>query len=400
MTSVPADEIGLDAGVDADTAADVAAPADRSVAGLAVRLRPWLPRLALTAFALVVWFWPAAIDDPTRLRQWAEYLCIAIVAIGIDIAWGYGGMLVLGQGVFFGLGAYAMGMYLSLEQVPDGAQPEFMSLYADYDHLPLLWRPFGNLWFAAIAAVVVPMLLAAGLGWLVFNRRIRGPYFAILTQVTALVFWLLLVGQLELTAGTNGLTNFVTVFGRNKYDPDTVEWLYRLTAVALIVSLLLARQLVNSRFGKLLEATRDGEDRVRFLGYNPAVPRTVAFTVAAGLAGLGGALAAPIIGIVAPNQFAVLPSILLLAGVAFAGRGLLYPAVVGALLIGWGGTAISESRPDDWLYLQGALFVLVMALAPGGLWGLITSGARRLAGMVDRGDRAERTPSTSEGVAA
>lgn len=341
---------------------------------------PWGGRIAIILIAGALWFWPSIIDDPTRLRQWAEYLCFAIVAIGIDVAWGYGGMLALGQGVFFGLGAYCMGMYLSLEQVPDGALPEFMSLYADYTELPLLWRPFSSLWFAMAASVVVPVLVAGALGWLVFNRRIRGPYFAILTQVTALVFWLLLVGQLQLTAGTNGLTNFGTVFGRSRYDPNTIVWLFRLAVVVLVVSLILARQLVNSRFGRLLVATRDGEDRVRFLGYNPAVPRTLAFAFAAGLAGAAGALSAPIIGIVAPNQFAIVPSILMLAGVAFAGRGMLYPAVFGALLIGWGGTTISESRPDDWLYIQGALFVLVMALAPGGLVGLLVAGWSKLQG--------------------
>ncbi len=332
---------------------------------------PWLPRAFIAVFAALLWFWPAVVDDPTRLRQWAEYLCFAIVAIGIDVAWGYGGMLALGQGVFFGLGAYSIGMYLSLEQVPENAMPEFMTLYSNYTELPLLWRPFSSLWFAVGAAVVVPMLVAAALGWLVFNRRIRGPYFAILTQVTALVFWLFLVGQLELTAGTNGLTNFGTVFGRSRFDPNTVIWLYRLAAVALIVSLVLAYRLVNSRFGKLLVATRDGEDRVRFLGYNPAVPRTIAFTFAAGLAGVAGGISAPIIGIVAPDQFEILPSILMLAGVAVAGRGLLFPAVIGALFVNWSGTAISESRPDDWLYIQGGLFVLVMAVAPGGVVGIV-----------------------------
>ena len=181
--------------------------------------------------------WPEYIGDPTRIRQWAEYLCYAMIAVGISIAWGRGGMLTLGQGVFFGLGAYSMGMYLSLEQVPDGAMPEFMSLYSDYRTLPWLWQPFKHLWFAAPVAVLVPMLVAAGLGWLVFNRRIRGAYFAILTQATALVFWLLVVGQLQLTAGTNGLTNFSTVFGRSKYAPGTNEFLFGLAAVGLFVTL-------------------------------------------------------------------------------------------------------------------------------------------------------------------
>lgn len=337
---------------------------------------PWVGRLAFVAFAVVLFAWPSVLGDPTRVRQWAEYLCYAMVAVGIDVAWGYGGMLALGQGVFFGIGAYAMGMHLSLEQVPDGALPQFMSLYSDYTELPWLWRPFRHLWFAAPAALLLPMVVAGLLGWLVFNRRIRGPYFAILTQATALVFWLLLVGQLKLTAGTNGLTNFSTIFGRSKYETGTNDFLYWVAATGLLLVVLLGWQVVRSRFGRLLMATRDGEDRVRFLGYDPAVVKTVAFVVAAGMAGLAGALAAPIIGIVAPNQFAVVPSILMVTWVAIGGRGTLFGAVLGALVVGWGKTSFSEWRPEDWLYLQGALFIVVVAYAPGGILGVLRSGLR------------------------
>jgi urea transport system permease protein len=354
-------------------------PAAVTEGSVGLTVNPWVRRLGLAVFVVALFAWPEVLGDPTRIRQWAEYLCYAMVAVGLDIAWGYGGMLALGQGVFFGLGAYAMGMYLSLEQVPAGQLPKFMSLYADYDTLPWLWRPFEHLWFAAAAAVVVPMALAAGLGWLVFRRRIRGPYFAVLTQATALIFWLVLVGQLKLTAGTNGLTNFSTIFGRNKYDPGTNRFLYVIAALGFVAVLLIARQLVHSRFGQLLVATRDAEDRVRFLGYDPAVIKTVAFTVAAGMAGLAGALSAPIIGIVAPNQFAVLPSILMITWVAVGGRGTLWGAVLGALLVGWGKTALSESRPDDWLYLQGLLFVVVVAYIPGGLLGVLASARDHLA---------------------
>ncbi|MDD9371165.1 MAG: urea ABC transporter permease subunit UrtC [Acidimicrobiales bacterium] len=347
----------------------------------------WIARLAIVAFALVLFAWPDVIGDPTRTRQWAEYLCYAMVAVGIDIAWGYGGMLALGQGVFFGLGAYCMGMYLSLEQVEPGQLPQFMALYGNQTELPLIWRPFEHLWFAGAAALLVPMLVAGLLGWLVFRRRVRGPYFALLTQATALIFWLLLVGQLTVTAGTNGLTNFGTIFGRSKYEPDTNRFLFALAAAGLLVVLLIGRQLMQSRFGRLLVATRDGEGRVRFLGYDPAVVKTLAFVVAAGMAGLAGALAAPIIGIVAPNQFAVLPSILMITWVAIGGRGTLYGAVLGALIVSWGKTSVSESRPDDWMYIQGLLFVVVVAYAPGGLLGLLRS-ARELVGRRFSGGRA------------
>ena len=173
--------------------------------------------------ALVAARWPDVLDDPTRIRQWAEYLCYAMIAVGIDIAWGYGGMLALGQGVFFGLGAYAMGMHLSLEQVGPGELPEFMrSTATTTDAAAGSGSRSSTSGSASRRRRARPDAASpALLGWLVFSRRIRGPYFALLTQATALVFWLLLVGQLKLTAGTNGLTNFQTVFGRNKYDPDT-----------------------------------------------------------------------------------------------------------------------------------------------------------------------------------
>lgn len=366
-----------------DATGDGVADGARSVV-VSARGNPWIARLGIVAFALVLFAWPDVIGDPTRTRQWAEYLCYAMIAVGIDIAWGYGGMLALGQGVFFGLGAYCMGMYLSLEQVESGRLPQFMALYGDQTELPLIWRPFESLWFAATAAVLVPMLVAGLLGWLVFRRRIRGPYFALLTQATALIFWLILVGQLTVTAGTNGLTNFSTILGRSKYEPGTNRFLFGLAAVGLLIVLVIGRQLVRSRFGRLLVATRDGEDRVRFLGYDPAVIKTVAFVVAAGMAGLAGALAAPIMGIVAPNQFAVLPSILMITWVAIGGRGTLYGAVLGAIVVNWGKTSFSESRPDDWLYIQGLLFVVIVAYAPGGILGLVRSArsfvARRRAG--------------------
>lgn len=351
-------------------------------------VHPWLSRAGLVALALAVLAVPDLLGDPARVRQWAEYLCYAMIAVGLSVAWGRGGMLALGQGVFFGLGAYAMGMHLSLEQVPPGALPEFMQLYGNHTELPLLWRPFRSLWFAAAAAVLVPVLVAGLLGWLVFRNRVRGPYFAILTQASALVFWLLLVGQLELTAGTNGLTNFQTTFGRNRYDPGTSRFLYILAAVALVALVLVARQMVRSRYGRLLVATRDDENRVRFLGYDPAMVKTVAFAAAAGMAGVAGALSAPIIGIVAPNQFAAIPSILMIVWVAIGGRESIYGALAGALLVSWTRTSVSELRPDDWLYVQGLAFIVVVAWVPGGLAGIARQARSRLVPAASSGSSA------------
>jgi urea transport system permease protein len=348
---------------------------------------PWTGRILFVAFGLALFALPGTLGDPSEIRQWAEWLCYAMVAVGLDLAWGYGGMLALGQGLFFGLGAYAMGMHLSLEQVPDGSLPSFMGLYSDYTSLPAVWRPFQSFWTAAAIAVLLPMLIAGLLGLLVFKRRVRGPFFAILTQATAVIFALVLIGNLKLTAGFNGLTGFTRIFGRNKYAPGTNEWLYQVAAVGLLVVLAVAMALVRSRFGKLLQATRDSEDRVRFLGYDPAIVKTVAFAVAAGMAGLAGAIAAPVFGIVSPGQFDAVPSILMVCWVAVGGRGTLWGPVLGALVVNWTRVNVSAARPDDWQYLQGLLFVVVLAFIPGGLAGVLRSRYRWLAAAVARRTR-------------
>lgn len=345
---------------------------------------PWTGRLLFVVFAFGLFALPGVLGNPSEVRQWAEWLCYAMVAVGLDLAWGYGGMLALGQGLFFGLGAYAMGMHLSLEQVPNGSLPSFMSLYSDYTSLPALWRPFQSFWTAAAIAVLLPMVIAGLLGLLVFKRRIRGPFFAILTQATAVIFALVLVGNLKLTAGFNGLTGFTTIFGRNRYAPDTNEWLYQVAAVGLLVVLGVAMALVRSRFGKLLQATRDSEDRVRFLGYDPALVKTVGFVVAAGMAGLAGAIAAPVFGIVSPGQFDAVPSILIVCWVAVGGRGTLWGAVLGALVVNWTRVNVSAARPDDWQYLQGFLFVVVLGFMPGGFAGVLRSRYHWLAGLLTR----------------
>jgi urea transport system permease protein len=326
------------------------------------------------AFGLALLVWPGLVGDPTRIRQFGEYLCFAIVAVGIDVAWGYGKMLTLGQGLFFGLGAYAMGMYLSLSQVKDGALPSFMALYSDYTELPAIWKPFRSLWTTIPLGLLLPTALAALLGWLVFQRRIRGPYFAILTQATALVFWLILIGQQALLAGTNGLTKFTNTFGYRRADPSINRFLYLLAAGALFLSVLLAWQLIRSRLGRLLIATRDSEDRVRFLGYDPALVKTLAFAFSALLAGLAGMLAAAVLGQVNPDMFTVLPSILMVCLVAVGGRGTIWGAVLGAIVVLWGRTAVSETWPSQWIYVQGALFILVLGFSPGGIAGLIRKG--------------------------
>ena len=307
---------------------------------------------------------------PFRLDLLAKYLCYAIVAVGIALAWGRGGMLTLGQGVFFGLGGYAMGMHLKLVEAGPGQLPDFMS-WSGVEQLPLLWKPFADPVFALAMVVVLPVTVAVLLGLLVFRQRVRGAYFAVLSQALAAAFVILLVGQQGLTGGTNGLTNFQLFFGLDLYDDADRRILYAVIVVVLGLSYLVVRQLVRSRYGQLLVAIRDGEDRVRFLGYDPALVKTFAFAVSAGLAGIAGALFVPVVGLLTPANLGVIASLELLIGVAIGGRYSLAGAVGGALLFGYAKTVFSEQWPDGWLYVQGALFVVVMLWAPRGLAGLI-----------------------------
>jgi urea transport system permease protein len=310
-----------------------------------------------------------AVMTEFRLGLLAKYLCFAIVAVGIDLAWGYGGMLTLGQGLFFGLGGYAMGMFLKLQEAGRDGLPDFMS-YNGLDKVPAFWQPFRHAWFALPAALLIPMAVAAGLGALVFRQRIRGAYFAILTQALAAAFVILLIGQQGYTAGTNGLTNMRTMFGYDLNDPTNQRNVYMVVALCLGLVYLVARQLVASRYGRLLIAVRDGEDRVRFLGYNPTVVKVLAFTVSAGMAGLAGALFVPVVGIMSPAALGIVPSLELLIGVAVGGRATLIGAVGGTILVNYAKTGLSENFASGWLYFQGALFILVVAFAPKGVAGI------------------------------
>ncbi len=324
----------------------------------------------LVAALTLLFLMPALLSD-FRLDLLAKFVCFAIIAVGVDIAWGYGGMLVLGQGVFFGLGGYAMGMHLKL--VDAHAQnikvPDFMS-WSGVEKLPAVWKPFEHGWFTVGATILLPMLMAFLLGSLVFRRRVRGAYFAILTQALAAAFVILLIGQQGLTGGTNGLTNINSVNFLGIIDLSSegaTKELYLLAVVALGVAYLIARQLIHSRFGRLLIAVRDGEDRVRFLGYNPATVKTIAFTFSAGVAGLAGALFVPIVGIISPAMLGVVPSIEMVIWVALGGRATLVGAVAGALLVNYAKSSLSEQFPAFWTYFQGLLFILVIAFIPAGV---------------------------------
>jgi urea transport system permease protein len=328
--------------------------------------------LGFVACAVLLLLVAPAVLSEFRLGLLSKYLCFAILAVGIAIAWGNGGMLVLGQGLFFGLGGYSMAMYLKLQEAGSAGVPDFMS-WSGVETLPTIWKPFEHAWFALLAVVAIPVLVAVLLGVLVFRSRVKGPYFAILTQALAAAFVILLIGQQGYTGGTNGLTNVQSFFGLSLADPSDQRTIYFIVTVTLGLVYLLARQLLASRYGKLLIACRDAEDRVRFLGYNPTTIKVLAFATAAGMAGIAGALFVPVVGIISPALLGVVPSIEMVIWVAVGGRTSLAGAVAGALLVNWGKTQFSEQFPSQWTYALGAMFVVVVAFAPTGIAGTLAS---------------------------
>ncbi|MCI3923893.1 urea ABC transporter permease subunit UrtC [Paenibacillus sp. TRM 82003] len=327
-----------------------------------------------------------------RLNLLSKFLAFAILALGLDLLWGYTGILSLGQGVFFGLGAYCMAMYLKLEATA-GKLPDFMS-WSGLSELPLFWVPFGSFGFALIAAILVPAILAFALGFFTFRNRVRGVYFTILTQALVIITVTLFVGQQGVTGGTNGITSFKTILGYSLSDPTVKLWLYYITAAVLAGCFLLCRWLVKSRLARVLEAIRDGENRVRFFGYNPAVYQSFAFALSGAFAGLAGALFVFHVGIISPSMMGIVPSIEMVLWVAAGGRGTLVGAVVGALALNWSKSLISEAYPDIWLIFLGALFIIVVVFLPKGLVGVFSSAADKIRGRMKRNEQ-ERTTTYS-----
>jgi urea transport system permease protein len=305
--------------------------------------------------------------DPFRLNLLGKYLCFALVALGLDLLWGYAGQLSLGHSVFFGLGAYLFGMYLKLES-SGGKLPDFMS-WSGLTSLPGFWQPFANPVFALVAAVMIPAVLGTLLGYLLSRSGIGGVYFAIITQALAFIATTLFIGQQPFTGGTNGLTNFSTIFGQPLRAPEIEVRLFQVTTLVLAGCVALTMWLARAPFGRLLVAMRDDEQRLRFSGYDPTLLRAAVFGVSAGLAGLGGALFVPQVGIVNPDSLGILLGIQMVIWVAVGGRGTLLGAVVGAIVVNAAQSAVSETFPDMWQYGIGALFVATVVLFPRGLVG-------------------------------
>ena len=316
-----------------------------------------------------------------RLNLLGRFLSLAIVALGIDLIWGFTGLLSLGQGIFFALGGYGAAMYLQLNSSsgqPNGI-PEFFSLYG-VNQLPFFWEPFRNPLFTLIAIWLVPALLAALLGNMVFRNRIKGVYFSILTQAALLVFFNFFNGQQKLINGTNGLKTDVTeLFGQMVGSPEMQRYFFWVTCVLVFLAWLFVRWIVRGRFGDVLIAIRDDEPRLRFTGFNPTLFKTIVFATAGGLAGIGGALFTVQSGIVSPQYMAVPFSIEMVIWVAVGGRGTLVGAIFGAVLIMYAKSLVSEAWPQGWLFIQGGLFILVVTVLPEGVIGWFkTDGPQNL----------------------
>ena len=323
---------------------------------------------------------PLHVSDFT-LNLFGKFLAYAILALGLDLLWGYAGVLSLGHGVFFGLGAYAMGMHLMLEigskSVYQSALPDFM-VWNQVKSLPLFWRPFYSDAFTVAAVVLAPGLFALAFGHLAFRSRIRGVYFSIITQALALSAWLVFNRNEMNLGGTNGLADFKTIFGHPLNRAATQRGLYVATAVILVLSYLVCRWITRSRAGKVLVAIRDSETRVLFSGYSPARFKLFVFVVSAVLAGLAGALYVPQVGIITPAKIGVLPSIEMVVWVAAGGRGTLIGAMAGALGVNWMQSWLTTSYPDLWLLFLGGLFMGVVLFFPDGIAGAIKNAASRL----------------------
>ena len=319
---------------------------------------------------------PLSIDI-FRLNLVGTYLTYAFVAVGLVMVWGYGGVLSLGQGVFFGIGGYAMAMFLKLEasdpvttkiQSTPGI-PDFMD-WNQITELPALWLPFKSLPLSLALVVLAPMALAWLVSFAMFKRRVGGVYFAIITQAVALICTVLIIGQQGYTGGVNGMTDLKTLLGWDTRTDGAKYVLYYVCVGLLVLSILLCRWIQTSKLGTLLLAMRDKEDRVRFSGYDVSNFKVFIFCLAAGLSGIGGAMFALQVGFMSPSFVGIVPSIEMVIFCAVGGRMSLVGAVYGALLVNAGKTLFSESFPDLWLFLMAGLFIGVTMAFPMGLAGV------------------------------
>jgi urea transport system permease protein len=347
----------------------------------------------LTAVLILAVF-PLAMS-PFRLSMIGKYLTYAFVALGLVLCWGHGGILSLGQGVFFGLGGYCMAMFLKLEAsdpVSTAIQstpgiPDFMD-WNQLTALPAFWIPFRSLSFTIAATLLVPGGLALLIGIAMFRRRVGGVYFAIITQAFASILSILIIGQQGYTGGVNGITDLKTLLGWDIRTDEAHLILYYVNAGLLLGAVLVSRHLLQSKLGRVLVAMRDREDRVRFSGYDVASLKTFVFVFAALLSAVGGAMFTLQVGFMSPSFVGITPSIEMVIAAAVGGRVSVLGAVYGSLLVNFGKTYFSEIFPELWLLLIGSSFIGVVMVFPNGLAGLdlmaVRKGLSRLSGKLKR----------------
>ena len=334
------------------------------------RLLPWI-LLAVALFIL-----PAVLEN-FRLNLFGRYFALAITALAIDLIWGYTGLLSLGQGIFFALGGYGVAMYLMLNTKSEAGGNGIPKFFENYgvEKLPFFWQPFWSPTFTLIAIWVIPAVIAGLVGYLIFRNRIKGVYFSIITQAALMVFYHFFNGQQKLINGTNGLkTSTTEVFGMLLGSPEAQLWLYRITVLLLPIAFIICKRLTTGRFGDALIAIRDDEQRFRFTGYNPVPFKTIVFVVAGAICGISGALYTVQSGIVSPQYMSISMSIEMVIWVAVGGRGTLVGPIIGAVVVNYLRSLVSEALPEMWLFVQGALFIFVVVLMPDGIYGWFKGG--------------------------
>ena len=346
----------------------------------------WLGVVSLALLLLIVL---PSVLDAFRLNLVSKYLVFAVVGVGIVLSWGYGGILSLGQGIFFGLGGYLMAMHLKLAaSAPD--LPDFM-VWSSTEVLPWWWEPYHSLTITLISILVLPGILAFTLSYAIFRKRVSGVYFAIITLALALTLTVLIVGQQGYTGGANGITDFKTLAGMSIISEGSKKFLYFVQVLFVFLVMAIAAAIIRSRLGKILIAIRDREDRVRFSGYDTALFKAFAFTVGAVFAAIGGALYSVQVGLITPTLVGAVASIEMVIYVAAGGRLSIVGAVYGALLVGWARSIISENFPTLWLFFIGGLFIVITMFLPAGLAGLFSRLGSRSAGGTDRSVPAQRS---------
>ncbi|MBX2856667.1 MAG: urea ABC transporter permease subunit UrtC [Rhodobacteraceae bacterium] len=358
----------------------------------ALDLRSWIFLGVLFAFTVAVPVLNLAMEPGSSahlpsfaVSLFGKYLCYALLAVALDLVWGYCGILSLGHGAFFALGGYAMGMHLMREIGPRGVYgdpvlPDFM-VFLNWPELPWFWHGFDMFWFAVAMALFVPGLLAFAFGWLAFRSRVTGVYLSIITQALTYALMLAFFRNEMGFGGNNGLTDFKDVLGFDLQSDQTRAGLFVASALALAFGFVLCRIVTTSKAGKVMIAVRDAESRTRFLGYRVESYKLFVFTLSAMLAGLAGALYTPQVGIINPSEFSPANSIEIVIWVAIGGRGTLIGAAIGAILVGIAKTLLTGLFPEFWLFVLGGLFVLVTLFLPKGVLGafgaLSAKAARR-----------------------